>query len=180
LVRNADAVVLVCDLSAPTMEADIKFVLEKLEEKRILLKPTADDVPDDPRLFHQRTLICGHKEYDDESGEMQKKLAGMFPGYEIVLTSIIDDESLHAFRLAVYNILSIIRVYTKPVGKEADFINPIILQVGGTVEDAAYNLHKDFAQKFRFAKIWGEGKFDGQRVQRDFALSDGDILEFHV
>ena len=180
LVRNADAAVLVCDLSAPTMEADIKFVLDKLEEKRILLKPSNTDAPDDPRLFHQRTLICGHKEYDDESGEMQKKLAGMFPEYEIVLTSIIDDESLHVFRQAVYNILSIIRVYTKPVGKDADFINPIILSVGGTVEDAAYDLHKDFAQKFKFAKIWGQGKFDGQRVQRDFELSDGDVLEFHV
>ena len=41
-------------------------------------------------------------------------------------------------------------------------------------------LHKDFARKMKYAKIWGEGKFEGQRVQKDFVLSDGDVLEFHV
>ena len=31
-----------------------------------------------------------------------------------------------------------------------------------------------------FAKVWGEGKFDGQRVQNDFILNDKDIIEFHM
>ena len=48
------------------------------------------------------------------------------------------------------------------------------------MEQAAVALHKDFARKLNFAKIWGEGKFDGQRVQGDFHLADGDIIEFHM
>ena len=71
-------------------------------------------------------------------------------------------------------------IHVDPVGKEADFTNPVILPIGGTVEDAAVTLHKDFAHKLKYAKIWGHGKFDGQRVQRDFRLIDGDILEFHL
>ena len=79
----------------------------------------------------------------------------------------------------MFDNLSIIRVYTKPVGKEPDFTNPVILPIGSTVEQAAVDLHKDFAARFKYAKIWGEGKFDGQRVQRDFQLADKDILEFY-
>jgi len=180
LVRNADLVVLVCDLAVHSMLDDVKFVVQKLEEKRIILKPEATEQPDDPRFSYKRTLICAHKDYEDESGEKRARLASLFPGFSMVATSILDDNSLAAFKKAVFDNLGIMRVYTKPVGKEADFSDPVILPIGGTVEDAAVTLHKDFAHKLKFAKIWGQGKFDGQRVQRDFQLSDGDILEFHI
>ena len=180
LIRNAELVVLVCDLSAEDSQDDLEFVMQKLNEKRIILKPDATEPPEDPRYCAKRCLLCGHKEYDDESGEMQKRLSEQFAGFEMVPTSILDDDSLDAFRSAVFKNLSIIRVYTKPISKEADFSNPVILPTGSTVEDAAFDLHKDFATRFKFAKIWGEGKFDGQRVQRDFKLIDEDILEFHL
>lgn len=180
LIRNADLVVLVCDLSAEDCLVDLEFVMQKLNEKRIILKPDATEQPEDPRFCAKRCLLCGHKEYDDESGEMQKKISEQFASFEMVPTSILDDDSLDAFREAVFKNLSIIRVYTKPVGKEADFSNPVILPIGSSVEDAAFDLHKDFATRFKFAKIWGQDKFDGQRVQRDFKLTDEDILEFHL
>ena len=180
LIRNADLVVLVCDLSAEDCQIDLEFVMQKLNEKRIILKPDASEQPEDPRYCAKRCLLCGHKQYDDESGEMQRKVSEQLAGFEMVSTSILDDDSLDAFREAVFRNLSIIRVYTKPVGKEADFSNPVILPIGSTVEDAAFDLHKDFATRFKFAKIWGKDKFDGQRVQRDFKLTDEDILEFHL
>jgi len=180
LIRNADLVVLVCDLAAHSMLDDVKFVVQKLEEKRIILKHEVTGQPDDPRFSYKKTLICAHKAYDDESGEKRAQLASLFPEFSMVATSILDEVSLAAFRKAVFDSLNIMRVYTKPVGKEADFSDPVILPIGGTVEDAATTLHKDFAHKLKYAKIWGHGKFDGQRVQRDFQLSDGDILEFHI
>lgn len=180
LIRNADLVVLVCDLAAESMIDDAKFVLQKLEEKRIILKHGVSGQPDDPRFSYKKTLICAHKAYDDESGEKLAQLTSLFPEFSMVATSILDEGSLAAFRKAIFDSLNIMRVYTKPVGKEADFTNPIILPIGGTVEDAAVTLHKDFAHKLKYAKIWGQGKFDGQRVQRDFRLIDGDIIEFHI
>jgi ribosome-interacting GTPase 1 len=180
LIRNADLVVLVCDLAAEDCQDDIEFVVQKLNEKRILLRPNISEQPEDPRYCAKRCILCGHKEYDDESGEMRQKVSIQFAGFEIIPTSILDDDSLDAFRKAIFLNLSIIRVYTKPIGKEADLSNPVILPIGSTVEDAAIDLHKDFATRFKFAKIWGEGKFDGQRVQRDFKLTDEDILEFHL
>ncbi len=180
LIRNATIVVLVCDLEVKTMFDDFKFILAKLEEKRIILMPEVEEEPEDPKFCYKKMILCAHKTFEDEEGQKREKLKEMFPGFVMVSTSIIDDESLDDFRKTIFEALKIIRVYTKPVGKEADFKDPILLPIGGTVEQAAIGLHKDFAKKLKFAKIWGQGKFDGQRVQSDFELHDGDILEFHI
>ena len=180
LIRNADLVVLVADLEAPTMMSDLDFIIGALEERRIVLMPDVAEPPDDPRMSFRKAIICAHKVYDDESGEKRAALRAKFDRFPIVGTSIIEDDTLDLFRKTVFEALSIIRVYTKPVGKEADFSDPIILPAGATVENAAVQLHKDFAQRLKFAKIWGEGKHDGQRVKADFALVDGDIIEFHT
>lgn len=180
LIRNADMVLLVADLAAASMLEDLNYLLGKLEEKRILLKPEFVESPEDPRYANKKTVICAHKEYDDESGLAYAKLKETFADYAIVPTSILDDDSLDALKKCLFDNLRIIRVYTKTIGHEPSYKDPIILSVGGTVEQAAGDLHKDFVAKFKFAKIWGEGKFDGQRVQRDFVLSDKDIIEFHM
>jgi len=80
----------------------------------------------------------------------------------------------------IYQILDIIRVYTKVPGKTADFAEPVILKKGSTIEDVALSVHKDFMAKFRYAKIWGSGKFDGQMVKRDFEVNEGDVIELHI
>ena len=180
LIRNADTIVLVADLAAATMVQDLEFIAAQLEEKHIVLKPDLSEKPEDVRYAYKKTVVCGHKEFDDESGDNLDKLRAMYPGFVIVATSIIDDDSLLKFKRALYDSLGIIRVYTKPVGHEPDYKDPIILPLEATVEQAAFTLHKDFARNLKFAKIWGEGKFDGQRVQNDYRLSDGDILEFHM
>ncbi len=180
LIRNADLVVLVADLASESMLEDVRFVLSKLEDKRIILKPQIEGPPEDPRFSYKRTLICAHKVHDDEDGSRLAALQSEFEGFALVGTSIIDDDTLDTFRKALFEGLSIIRVYTKPIGKEADFSDPIILPPDSTVDDAAIALHKDFAEKLKYAKIWGEGKHDGQRVNADFNLIDGDIIEFHT
>lgn len=180
LIRNADLVVLVADLATDSMLADIRFVISKLEEKRIVLKAQVEGPPEDPRFCYKPTLICAHKVHDDEDGSRLAALQSEFEDFPLVGTSIIDDETLDTLRRALFDGLNIIRVYTKPIGKEADFSDPIILPPDSTVEDAAIALHKDFAEKLKYARIWGEGKHDGQRVNADFGLIDGDIIEFHT
>jgi ribosome-interacting GTPase 1 len=77
--------------------------------------------------------------------------------------------------------LDIIRVYTKPIGKKPDMTDPVVLYHGSTVVDAAEEIHRDFAENLKFAKVWGGGsKYNGQSVSRDHLLEDGNIVEFHV
>lgn len=180
LIRNADIVLLVCDLADADMIRNVDAVTRKLEEKRIILKPQVDREPDDPRFRFKKTLICAHKEYEDETGARLAQLAQRFPGFPIVPTSILDEESLGHLKRSLFEALSIIRVYTKHIGKETDMSDPVILPVGGTVQDAAVAIHKDFGKKLKYAKIWGRGKFEGQRVNRDYVLCDGTIVEFHL
>ncbi len=180
LIRNADLVVLVADLEAPKFIEDLEFVIGQLEEKRIILQPEVAEEPEDPRFCYKRTFICAHKEFEDEKGTKRKKLEKLFPGFRIVATSILDEASLDDFRRACFEELRVMRVYTKKVGDDPDYADPIILPIGGTIADAALALHKDFLAKLKFAKVWGEGKHDGQRVQNDFGLTDQDIVEFHI
>ena len=87
---------------------------------------------------------------------------------------------MNKFMTTIFESLGIIRIYTKRVGHDPDFADPIILPIGGTVEEAARTLHKDFVRDLQFAKLWGDGKFEGQRVKNSFVLSDKDIIEFHI
>jgi ribosome-interacting GTPase 1 len=41
-------------------------------------------------------------------------------------------------------------------------------------------VHKDFAEKLKFARVWGKAVHDGTQVKGDYVLSDQDIVELHV
>ncbi|MBD3402250.1 TGS domain-containing protein [candidate division GN15 bacterium] len=180
LIRNADLVLLVADLDDDNVREKNEFIVTALQEKKIILTHTVPEEVEDVRFVHKRTLICGHKMYDDETGARRKAIEELFPEFPMTTTSILDDDSLVALKRAVFDALQIIRVYTKQVGKPVEKVDPVVLPIGGTVEEAALSIHKDFAEKLKFAKIWGEGKFDGQRVNRDHVLADGDVVEFHI
>ena len=89
-------------------------------------------------------------------------------------------EELDEFRLKVFQMLDIIRVYTKTPGGKPDMTDPIVLDRGNDLEAAAASVHKDFARNLKYARIWGSGKFDGVMVKRDHVLQDGDIIELHM
>ncbi len=180
LIRNADIVLLVADLASETMVADVEFILNALEEKRVLLKKDNLEKADDPKFSYKNTVICAHKSFEDEDGTKQVELAKLFPDFKIVATSILDEESLVQLQVVLFEATGKMRIYTKPIGHDPDYKDPIIIPVNGTVSDAAYALHRDIAEKLKFAKVWGEGKFDGQKVQPDFVLGYKDIVEFHV
>jgi ribosome-interacting GTPase 1 len=155
-------------------------MFDRLEEKRIILTSNPPDEVEDPRFAYKKTIVAAHK-YLDECGEQGlARIREIYPQFTIIPTSILDDDSMANFQQAVFKSLGIIRVYTKKVGHDPEFKDPIILPIGANVEDAAFSLHKDFAHKLQFAKVWGDGKFEGQRVKNNFVLSDKDIIEFHI
>lgn len=80
----------------------------------------------------------------------------------------------------IFDMIEVIRVFTKEAGKEADYERPLTLGKGSTVLDAALKLHKDFYKNFKYARVWGSSKYPGQRVSGDFKLADGDIIEVHI
>ena len=98
----------------------------------------------------------------------------------MIAISAGDGTGLEDLKLKIYRVLDIIRVYTKTPGQKADLVDPIILPRGSTLQDAAASVHKDFAAKLKYARIWGSGKHDGIMAKRDHVLADGDIIELHL
>jgi ribosome-interacting GTPase 1 len=180
LIRQADMVVLVVDIATAGFEGRIEAVFKQLEEKRIILAPKLPEKVDDPRLYYKKTVIAAHKSLEEGAEAGRKVLADLYPDFPVIPTSILDDNLMENFKQAIFKALEVIRVYTKRIGHEAVFDDPIILPIGGTVEEAALELHKDFLHKLQYARIWGEGKHEGQRVKNNFVLTDGDIIEFHI
>ncbi|MEK6936930.1 MAG: TGS domain-containing protein [Nanoarchaeota archaeon] len=80
----------------------------------------------------------------------------------------------------IWGSLELIKVYTKQPGKEKDQ-PPIALKKDSTVKKLAEILHKDFINKFKFARIWGKGaKFGGMQVGLNYKLNDENVVEFHL
>jgi hypothetical protein len=87
---------------------------------------------------------------------------------------------LEELQRAIFDLLGIVRVYSKEPGKKADLTAPYVLKAGATVADLAGRVHKDILTHLKYARVWGHGKFEGQMVHRDHKLSDRDVVELHA
>jgi hypothetical protein len=113
------------------------------------------------------------------AGEIQTKLSTKIKkkGWHGVLISAEQEDGLDELTENVFSTLNLIRIYMKPVGKQTDYGQPLILRKGDSVADACKKLHRDFAQKFRYASLSGpSAKHDMQKVGLDHKLKDTDIL----
>jgi small GTP-binding protein len=94
-----------------------------------------------------------------------------------IMVSAVSGYNIEELKDAIYDQLGFIRIYLKPVGGKADLEEPLIIRKPATVESVCNKLHRDFVEKFRYAKVWGESvKHDAQRVGLPHELCDGDIL----
>jgi ribosome-interacting GTPase 1 len=75
----------------------------------------------------------------------------------------------------------VVRVYSKlPTAKEPDRDRPFTLRRGSTLIELAAQVHKDFVEGLKFARVWGEAVHDGTMVKGDYTLHDKDVVELHM
>ncbi|MBI4639873.1 MAG: 50S ribosome-binding GTPase [Candidatus Tectomicrobia bacterium] len=189
VLRNADLLLLMIDLSSPDLLEQIEGVREILAEHKIRIKIGEAEEELEEELEEEFeegeitkiTVVAGNKLDKAEAQEnielLQELYGEQFPFLAI---SALQGRHLEELKLLIYERLDIIRVYTKAPGKKADFDDPVVLKRGSTIEEVAESIHKDLARNLKFAKIWGAEKFDGQKVQRDYVVQDGDIIEIHI
>jgi ribosome-interacting GTPase 1 len=181
IIRNSDVILLMVDLAAADMLEGTDAVVGKLDELKMFL--IKKEIPEEyiGSQFCKRTFIAANKCDIPGATENLEILRELYAErFDIIPISCVDNTNIDKMQSHIFDILQIIRVYTKTPGHDADFTDPVVLPIGSTVEDAAFVIHKDFAHKLQFAKLWGEGKFDGQRVTSKFELADRDIIEFHI
>jgi ribosome-interacting GTPase 1 len=178
-LRSADLVAIVIDLSLEPI-SQVEATFQGLKEARI--EPLTDDGREvTPGSYPREMLIVGNKSDLAGSGDNWQRLrsqyAQMFP---LASVSARENHGVEEFKRTIYQALNIIRVYTKTPGTKADLTDPMVLDKGSTLEQAAEALHKDFYQNLKYAVVWGSGKYDGQRVSKGHILQEGDIVEFHI
>lgn len=182
-IRRSDVVLLVVDAGDDDVLSAVDDLLRLLEERGIAIVPAwgAGSSDDQDQVLPKRALLVANK--CDRPGSvgrvevLRELVDGRLP---VLAVSGSTGEGLEALRSGIYRAANIIRVYTKAPGRQAQRTRPFLLPAGSTVLDAARTVHADFAARLRFARIWGEGRFEGQMVRRDDVLRDGDMLEFHI
>jgi hypothetical protein len=179
LIRT-DALLLVVALSDDPL-AQVETIITELGNMRIGIGAEKADEEQSSALHHKKSLIIGNKVDLAEANQnylaLQRKYSDQLPTIAI---SAQKGTGLEELKLKIYQMLDIIRVYTKTPGQKPDLNDPIVLKRGSTLEDAAIEVHKDFRAQLKFARVWGSGKHDGVMVKRDHILQDGDIIELHV
>lgn len=180
LIRNAKALMIVLDLTEDC-STQIDLILEELNRRRIKILKKDEAPGKEIGFFYKRAVFVGNKADLPEAQENCQKLLGQFSHfYPTICISAKENYNLEELKKEIFLTLDLVRAYTKAPGKPADLDDPVILPKGSTVLDFAAQIHKDFIQKLKYARIWGKEKYNGQMVQRDYVLMDGDVIELHI
>lgn len=181
IVRSADAAALVVDLAEDDCAEASDAVLTRLAEYHTELVGELPFDVEDEAIRHLPTLLVANKidapGAPDRLDWVRECYAGRFPLCSVSATSGV---GLDPLRRTVYDLLGVLRIYTKVPGKPVDRHHPFTLPKGSTIHDLARLIHRDLDHSLKFARIWGTGVFEGQTVKRDHELHDGDVVELHT
>lgn len=180
LLRRSDTVVVLLDLQADP--------LTQLEETLAVLKgfrifPEGCPLPPDlKKIPFVKTMLVAVNKTDrpEHEGDYETFLELSEVKIPAMGISAKTGRNLMAFLERLYGMSGVVRVYTRRPGKEPDMTAPFVIPEGSTIDEVAEMIHKDFVAKLRYARIWGRAVRDGQMVQRDYVLQDGDVVELCV
>ncbi len=181
LIRRSDLVLLMVDLQSDPFQ-QLDEMVKLLHDNRIIPLRLKEQFLEEKRNitfipFH----ILANKNDDETSDEHVNIFCELLEDdWPLLSISATSGRNLNQLKSILFLRLNIIRVYSKTPGRLADMKAPFVLKKGDTVEKFAAKVHKDFVDKLKIAKIWGKDVYDGQMVQRDHILHDGDIVEIRI
>jgi len=177
LVRGADAVLLVADLAADSLLEDLEaaaaaFALRNVSFGRARSGGEGGEVV--------RARILANK-LDAPGAAERLELLREWAGdrLEVLPLSCADRRGLNELPGELFRWLGIVRAYTKHPGQKPDLTKPYALREGSTVGDLCVRIHKDFAERLAFARLW-RGGAGPLTVSREEPLRDRDVLELHT
>jgi ribosome-interacting GTPase 1 len=177
LIRVADLVLLVTGLDDIS---GLDIIISRLKESKIELVPRRDQAMYSGSIVHLPVLLLANKSDHADAAIHLELLQESYGEFPLISLSTFNQYDMLKLGRTIFEHLDLIRIYTKAPGKDPLMDRPVVLPRGSILLDAAREVHKDFVHELKYARIWGSGKFDGQRVQRDYVLSEGDVIEFKL
>jgi ribosome-interacting GTPase 1 len=180
LLRRCDLILLVVDLQADPF-AQLEDTVALLKENRIVPLRLREHHAGRRGLVFKPVLVLVNKNDDESSDENYQIFCELLEGdWPLIPISAKTGRNFDRLKLAVFELLGIMRIYSKAPGKKPDFSAPFVIQKGSTVEEFAGKIHKDFYDNLKAARVWGSAQYDGQMVKRDHVLQDGDVVELRI
>jgi hypothetical protein len=178
-VRRADLVLAVLDLADDPLH-QIETIENLLAQKRIALAGGVQRPDAEPPAATKPCLIAANKiDAPDADVALELFLDMRSTQREVISISAAQGQNLDQLAGRLFTALDRIRVYTKAPGRAPETV-PTVLPRGATVMDLAEEIHKDIAAKLKTARVWAPGEENGRLVQRDYELTDGDVVELQT
>jgi ribosome-interacting GTPase 1 len=180
LVRAGDMAWLVVSIEHPL--AGVDLVTDLLSKKAIGLCPAGAGAPNERRpgwLHKPSLLVVTGMDREGAAGDLVALQDLLDTPWPIVPVSTVTGDGVAELGKQTFAALDIVRIYTKEPSKEPDLARPFTLPKGSTVGDLARHIHRDIADGFKFARVWGHSAFDGQSVKDAHVLDEGDVVEIH-
>jgi hypothetical protein len=180
ILRITDALLLVLD-STEDLESQADLLIEQFGRWRIYIIESHFINSGSSIGVFKRAILVSNKKDCPGAEENFIRLNERYGHHCLCISvSALKKENLEELKRYIFETSRIIRVYSKPPGKEPDLSTPFTIPSGSTILDLAEAIHKDFVPNLQYARIWGSARFDGQRVDKKYLLKDKDIVEFHI
>ena len=151
---------------------------------RIQGEATIDDVEDaifEGTVYRPAILIANKMDIPNAARKIERLKDLVGEEMRILSVSCKDKLGLEKLGSEIFEMLDIIRVYTKEPDERYPSKKPFTLRKGSTILDLAKRIHSDFYKQFSYAKVWSKRlRFSPQRVGGGFTLEDGDTVEIHM
>jgi hypothetical protein len=183
MIKIADAVLVVADAAEPDSPGLLETIFGRLREKRVefVREEAAAPAEEAVRTFRKRAILAAAKADRDADGSGLEALKFFYEArLPILSVSTETGDGLEDLRRRIFDVLHVIRIYSKIPGKKAEFDSPFILPRGSDVMRIASAVHKDFVEKLAYARLWRGNEIAGLMINRDFRLEDRDIVELHL
>jgi ribosome-interacting GTPase 1 len=181
LIRRVDLVLIMLDLHTDPVQ-QLNFIYQKLQENRIAPQHLEGLIEVEDFLLYVPSLVLVNK-YDSEEFEEHYQIFMELLDLDCPMMPVSTKTgyNIDIFKQTVFDMLGVIRVYSKAPGKEVDKTAPFVIERGTVMGDFAGKVHKDFQENLKSARIWGtSADFPGQMVSRTHVLEDEDVVELQI
>jgi len=143
-----------------------------------------DDVEDaifEGTVYRPAIVIANKADIPDAAKRIEQLKGLVEEEMKILPVSCKAKSGLEQLGSEIFEMLDIIRVYTKEPNERFASEKPFTIRKDSSILDLAKRIHSDFYKQFSYAKVWSKRlRFSPQKVGGTFTLEDGDTVEIHM